>query len=146
MWSLRPQEEAKIEDALTIIRKRWEDRKFVLTREQVGPTSPKLTIINQVNIKKNLNRIILVQHKSDNNYRIIQLTNAFCVLLRYNGASNVNSYFYRVFHIFREAKFPDGGLHLGSSQFSILPQLPPNTVKLKIGQNWPKKNHLSSLI
>ena len=43
------QEEAKIEDALTVIRKRWEDRKFVLTREQVGPTSPKLTIINQVN-------------------------------------------------------------------------------------------------
>jgi 7,8-dihydro-6-hydroxymethylpterin-pyrophosphokinase len=26
------QEEAEIEDALTIIRKRWEDRKFVLTR------------------------------------------------------------------------------------------------------------------
>ena len=42
------QEEAKIEDSLSVIRKRWEDRKFVLTREQVGPTSPKLTIINQV--------------------------------------------------------------------------------------------------
>jgi hypothetical protein len=42
------QEEAKIEDELTVIRKRWEDRKFVLTREQVGPNSPKLTIINQV--------------------------------------------------------------------------------------------------
>ena len=42
------QEEAKIEDALSVIRKRWEERKFVLTREQVGPNSPKLTIINQV--------------------------------------------------------------------------------------------------
>ena len=51
------QEEATIEDELTVIRKRWEDRKFVLTREQVGPpptsqttTIHKLTVINQVNI------------------------------------------------------------------------------------------------
>jgi len=34
-------------------------------------------------------------------------------------------YFYRAFHRFGKAKFPDGGLVLGSSQFSILPQLPP---------------------
>jgi len=46
------QEEAKIEDSLTVIRKRWEDRKFVLTREQVGPNSPKLTIINQVKLAR----------------------------------------------------------------------------------------------
>jgi hypothetical protein len=30
-----------------------------------------------------------------------------------------------VFHRFGQAKFPDGGLVLGLSQFSILPQLPP---------------------
>jgi len=32
--------------------------------------------------------------------------------------------FYRAFHGFGQARFPDGGLVLGSSQFSILPQLP----------------------
>ncbi len=32
---------------------------------------------------------------------------------------------YRAFHRFGQAKFPDGGSILGSSQFSILPQLPP---------------------
>jgi len=32
---------------------------------------------------------------------------------------------YRAFHRFVQAKFPDGGLILGSIQFSILPQLPP---------------------
>ncbi len=31
---------------------------------------------------------------------------------------------YRAFHGFGQAKFPDGGLVLGSRQFSILPQLP----------------------
>ncbi len=31
---------------------------------------------------------------------------------------------YRAFHRFGHAKFPDGGSVLGSSQFSILPQLP----------------------
>jgi len=36
--------------------------------------------------------------------------------------------FYRAFHRFGQAKFPDGGLDLGSSQFSILPQLPPKTM------------------
>ncbi len=30
----------------------------------------------------------------------------------------------RVFHRFGQAKFPDGGSVLGSSQFSIMPQLP----------------------
>ncbi len=36
-----------------------------------------------------LNRITLSQHRSDNNNRMIQLTDAFCVLLRYNGTSNI---------------------------------------------------------
>jgi hypothetical protein len=31
---------------------------------------------------------------------------------------------YRAFHRFWQAKFPDGGLVLCSSQFSLLPQLP----------------------
>jgi len=31
---------------------------------------------------------------------------------------------YRAFRKFGQAKFPDGGLILGLSQFSILPQLP----------------------
>jgi len=32
-------------------------------------------------------------------------------------------HYYRAFHGFGQAKFPDGGLALGWSQFSILPQL-----------------------
>jgi hypothetical protein len=32
---------------------------------------------------------------------------------------------YRSFHGFGQAKYPSGGLVLGLSQFSILPQLPP---------------------
>jgi len=36
--------------------------------------------------------------------------------------------FYRAFHRFGQAKFPDGGSVLGSSQFSILPQLPLKTM------------------
>ncbi len=35
-----------------------------------------------------LNRITFGQHKSDNNNRMIQLTDVFCVLLRYKWASN----------------------------------------------------------
>jgi len=33
--------------------------------------------------------------------------------------------YYRAFHGFGQAKFTHGGSVLGSSQFSILPQLPP---------------------
>jgi len=33
-----------------------------------------------------------------------------------------------------EAKFPDGGLVFGSSQFSILPQLPPKIKGVKINK------------
>jgi len=36
-----------------------------------------------------LNRITLGLHKSDNNNRIIQLTDIFCELLRYYGTSNI---------------------------------------------------------
>jgi len=36
--------------------------------------------------------------------------------------------FHRAFHGFGQAKFPDGGLVLGLSQFSILPQLPQKTM------------------
>jgi len=43
---------------------------------------------------------------------------------------------YRVFHRYGQAKFPDGGLVLGSSQFSNLPQLPLETsAQFKSGQN-----------
>jgi hypothetical protein len=37
---------------------------------------------------------------------------------------------YRAFHRFGQAKFPEGGSVLGSSQFSILPQLP---LKMMLG-------------
>jgi len=36
--------------------------------------------------------------------------------------------YFRAFHEFGQAKFPDGVSALGSSQFSILPQLPPKTM------------------
>jgi len=43
---------------------------------------------------------------------------------------------YRAFHRFGQAKFPDGGSVLGSSQFSVLPQLPQkNDAQFKSGQN-----------
>jgi len=35
---------------------------------------------------------------------------------------------YREYHGFGQAQFPDGGSILGLSQFSILPQLPQNTM------------------
>jgi len=36
--------------------------------------------------------------------------------------------YYGAFHRFGQAKFPDGGSVLGSSQFSVLPQLPQKTM------------------
>ena len=36
-----------------------------------------------------LNMITLCQHKSDNNNRMIPLTDIFCLLFRYNGTSNI---------------------------------------------------------
>jgi hypothetical protein len=43
---------------------------------------------------------------------------------------------YRVFHGFEQAKYPDGGLVLGASQFTILPQLSlKKDAQFKSGQN-----------
>jgi len=45
----------------------------------------------------------------------------------------INRLFYRVFHEFGQAKFADGGLGFGSSQFTLLPQLPlKTTLNLKL--------------
>jgi len=40
----------------------------------------------------------------------------------------MSTYFYRAFHRFGQAKFPDGGSILGSSQSSVLPRLPSKTM------------------
>jgi hypothetical protein len=54
---------------------------------------------------------------------------------------------YRVYHGFGKAKFAYGGLILGSSQFTLLPQLPLKTrLDLKVVKIDPKNNHLPSLI
>jgi len=43
---------------------------------------------------------------------------------------------YRVFHGFGQSKFAHGGLILGSSQFTLLPQLPFKTIiSLKVVRN-----------
>jgi len=42
---------------------------------------------------------------------------------------------YKAFHRLKQYKFPDGGSVLGSSQFSILPQLPPNIL---LNSMWSK--------
>jgi len=47
---------------------------------------------------------------------------------------------------FGHAKFPDGGLALGSCQFSILPQLPLKMMLGLEGHNRLENNHLASLI
>jgi len=44
----------------------------------------------------------------------------------WNFESQVETQSNRALHGFGQAKFSDGGSVLGSSQFSILPQLPPN--------------------
>ena len=45
--------------------------------------------------------------------------------------------FYRAFHGFGQAKFPNGGSVLGSSQFKILHQLP---LKMMLGSKVVKMN------
>jgi len=45
------------------------------------------------------------------------------IALVFNKFDNAKSY--RAFHQFGQAKFPNGGLVLGLSRFSILPQQPP---------------------
>jgi hypothetical protein len=46
-------------------------------------------------------------------------------------------FFYKAFHRFWQAKFLDGGFVLGSSQFTLLPQLPLKMMLpwFKSGQN-----------
>jgi len=44
---------------------------------------------------------------------------------RSRDKDKVSTKYYRAFHIFELAKFPNGGSILGSSQFSLLAQLPP---------------------
>jgi len=54
---------------------------------------------------------------------------------------------YRASHRFGQAKFPNDGLVLGSSQFSKLhPAAIKNDAWLKRGQNWLKNNQLALLI
>jgi len=55
--------------------------------------------------------------------------------------------FYRAFYGFVQAKFPDGGLVLSMSQFSILPQLPPKIMlDSKVVKIDLQNNHLALLI
>jgi len=52
-----------------------------------------------------------------------------------------------LFHGFGQAKFPNVGLALGSSQFSILPQLSPKIMlDSKVVEIDQKNNHLTLLI
>jgi len=52
-----------------------------------------------------------------------------------------------MFHGFGQAKFPDGGLVLGSSQFAILsPAASKNNARFKSGQNRLESKQLASLI
>jgi len=59
-----------------------------------------------------------------------------------------NTYLYRVFHGFGQAKFANGGSILGLSQFTLQPQLPLKTMlSLKaFCQNWLENKQLDSLI
>ncbi len=55
------------------------------------------------------------------------------------------SYYYSVFHRFRQAKFENGSSILSLSHFLLLPQLPPkNEACFKSGQNWLKNNQLAN--
>ncbi len=47
---------------------------------------------------------------------------------------------------FYRAKFPDVGSDIGSSQFSMLPQLSTKILLNSSGQNWAENNHVASLI
>jgi len=56
-----------------------------------------------------------------------------CIFLKDFQVASVS---YRVFNGFGQAKFPDGGLVLGSSQFfNIAPAAYKNTAHFKSGQN-----------
>jgi len=65
------------------------------------------------------------------------------------STEQIKEFSYRVFNRFGQAKFPDGVSVLGSSQFSILPQLPRKTMlglKVFKNQNRLKNKQLNSLI
>jgi len=49
-------------------------------------------------------------------------------LIPLSSFPDFQSFLYRAFHGFGQAKFPNGGSVLGSSQFSIPPQLPQKTM------------------
>ncbi len=57
---------------------------------------------------------------------------------------------YRAFPQFGQAKFPNGGLVLGSSQFSILPKLPPkiplDSKVVKINPKFKQQSYLDKLL
>jgi len=48
---------------------------------------------------------------------------------------NTAKKYFRAFHRFGQAEFPDGGSVLGSSENSTLPQLPLKNAQFKSGQN-----------
>jgi len=55
-------------------------------------------------------------------------------------------FYYRAFHGFGQAKFAYGGSILGSSQFTLLPQLTLKMMlNLKVVKFDTKKNHIGSL-
>jgi len=64
------------------------------------------------------------------------LNNVYFVLL------SAWNHYWKVFYHKEQAKFPDGGSVLGSSQFSILPKLFKKTARFKSGQNGPENNNL----
>jgi len=64
----------------------------------------------------------------ENVYYISLQKKLFLQLCFYGFRSPSITSMYRVFHRFGQVKFPNGGLILGSSQFSVLSQLPPKTM------------------
>ncbi len=71
------------------------------------------------------------------------------LFVTFNAVAVLMKQIYRAFHGFVQAKFPDGGSILGSSQLfnnAAVPAASKNTAQFKSGQNQPKNNHLSLLI
>ena len=61
-----------------------DDSDSTLATDQSVPSAEKIKLLCS-----SLNRINFGQHKSDNNNPMIQLTDAFCVLRRYNGIGKI---------------------------------------------------------
>ncbi len=53
---------------------------------------------------------------------------------------------YSVFHRFRHAKFANGVSIKAQANFPTVPAASKNDARHKIGQNWLKNNHLTTLI